>query len=192
MRAVPPSSPRTRAPALLHTRSVTHGPTPLVHARTTHDSGRPEPATRAPARPRARNHQCAPARPSACAPGIEWMDLRSLLQRSQQRSLKQAPRARNQQRAPAHTAGSARCYSRARNWEARPRVTDLRSRCTQAALPLQLRHLLLKSELLDHPPCRSALALCSQTSFISNRQWRKDGTFCASELAGIEPTPARS
>ncbi len=28
-------------------------------------------------------------------------------------------------------------------------------------------------------------------SFISNRQRRKEGTFCASELAGIEPTPAR-
>ncbi len=27
-------------------------------------------------------------------------------------------------------------------------------------------------------------------SFISNRQRRKEGTFCASELAGIEPTPA--
>jgi hypothetical protein len=26
-------------------------------------------------------------------------------------------------------------------------------------------------------------------SFLSNRQRRKDGTFCASELAGIEPTP---
>jgi hypothetical protein len=26
-------------------------------------------------------------------------------------------------------------------------------------------------------------------SFISNRQRRKEGTFCASELAGIEPTP---
>ncbi len=26
--------------------------------------------------------------------------------------------------------------------------------------------------------------------FISNRQRRKEGTFCASELAGIEPTPA--
>jgi hypothetical protein len=26
-------------------------------------------------------------------------------------------------------------------------------------------------------------------SFISYRQWRKEGTFCASELAGIEPTP---
>jgi hypothetical protein len=29
-------------------------------------------------------------------------------------------------------------------------------------------------------------------SFISNRQRRKEGTFCASELAGIEPTPAHS
>jgi hypothetical protein len=29
-------------------------------------------------------------------------------------------------------------------------------------------------------------------NFISNRQRRKEGTFCASELAGIEPTPARS
>ncbi len=29
-------------------------------------------------------------------------------------------------------------------------------------------------------------------SFISNRQQRKEGMFCASELAGIEPTPARS
>ncbi len=29
-------------------------------------------------------------------------------------------------------------------------------------------------------------------SFISNRQRRKQGTFCASELAGIDPTPARS
>ena len=28
-------------------------------------------------------------------------------------------------------------------------------------------------------------------SFISNRQRRKEGTFCASGLAGIEPTPAR-
>jgi hypothetical protein len=28
-------------------------------------------------------------------------------------------------------------------------------------------------------------------SFISNRQRRKEGTFCASELAGIEPTPPR-
>jgi hypothetical protein len=28
-------------------------------------------------------------------------------------------------------------------------------------------------------------------SFISNRQRRKEGTFSASELAGIEPTPAR-
>jgi hypothetical protein len=27
-------------------------------------------------------------------------------------------------------------------------------------------------------------------SFISNRQRRKEGTFCASELAGIEPTPS--
>jgi hypothetical protein len=26
-------------------------------------------------------------------------------------------------------------------------------------------------------------------SFISNRQWRKEGTLCASELAWIEPTP---
>jgi hypothetical protein len=26
-------------------------------------------------------------------------------------------------------------------------------------------------------------------SFISNRQRRKEGTLCASELAGIEPTP---
>jgi hypothetical protein len=26
-------------------------------------------------------------------------------------------------------------------------------------------------------------------SFISNRQRRKEGTFCASELSGIEPTP---
>jgi hypothetical protein len=26
-------------------------------------------------------------------------------------------------------------------------------------------------------------------SIISNRQRRKEGTFCASELAGIEPTP---
>ncbi len=26
-------------------------------------------------------------------------------------------------------------------------------------------------------------------NFISNRQRRKEGTFCASELAGIEPTP---
>jgi hypothetical protein len=26
-------------------------------------------------------------------------------------------------------------------------------------------------------------------SFISNRQRRKEGTFCESELAGIEPTP---
>ncbi len=26
-------------------------------------------------------------------------------------------------------------------------------------------------------------------SFISNRQRRKEGTFCASQLAGIEPTP---
>ncbi len=26
-------------------------------------------------------------------------------------------------------------------------------------------------------------------SFISNRQRRKEGTFCASGLAGIEPTP---
>ncbi len=26
-------------------------------------------------------------------------------------------------------------------------------------------------------------------SFVSNRQRRKEGTFCASELAGIEPTP---
>ncbi len=29
-------------------------------------------------------------------------------------------------------------------------------------------------------------------SFISNRQRRKEGTFCASELAGIEPTPTHS
>ncbi len=29
-------------------------------------------------------------------------------------------------------------------------------------------------------------------SFISNRQRRKEGTFCALGLAGIEPTPARS
>ncbi len=29
-------------------------------------------------------------------------------------------------------------------------------------------------------------------SFISNRHRRKEGTFCASELAGIEPTPAHS
>jgi hypothetical protein len=29
-------------------------------------------------------------------------------------------------------------------------------------------------------------------SFISSRQRRKEGTFCASGLAGIEPTPARS
>ncbi len=29
-------------------------------------------------------------------------------------------------------------------------------------------------------------------SVISNRQWRKECTFSASELAGIEPTPARS
>jgi hypothetical protein len=29
-------------------------------------------------------------------------------------------------------------------------------------------------------------------SFISNRQRRKEGTFCAVELAGIEPTPAHS
>ncbi len=28
--------------------------------------------------------------------------------------------------------------------------------------------------------------------FISNRQRRKEGTFCASELAGIEPTPVHS
>jgi hypothetical protein len=28
-------------------------------------------------------------------------------------------------------------------------------------------------------------------SFISNRQRRKEGTFCASELAGIDPTPDR-
>jgi hypothetical protein len=28
-------------------------------------------------------------------------------------------------------------------------------------------------------------------SFISNRQRQKEGTFCASGLAGIEPTPAR-
>jgi hypothetical protein len=26
-------------------------------------------------------------------------------------------------------------------------------------------------------------------SFITNRQLRNEGTFCASELAGIEPTP---
>ncbi len=29
-------------------------------------------------------------------------------------------------------------------------------------------------------------------SFISNRRRRKEGTFCAAELAGIEPTPAHS
>jgi hypothetical protein len=29
-------------------------------------------------------------------------------------------------------------------------------------------------------------------SFISNRQRQKEGTFCASELAGIEPTPSHS
>jgi hypothetical protein len=29
-------------------------------------------------------------------------------------------------------------------------------------------------------------------SFLSNRQQRKEGIFCASDLAGIEPTPARS
>jgi hypothetical protein len=28
--------------------------------------------------------------------------------------------------------------------------------------------------------------------FISNRQRQKEGTFCASELAGIEPSPAHS
>ncbi len=36
--------------------------------------------------------------------------------------------------------------------------------------------------------CRIRWGL-KELSFISNRQRRKEGTFCASELAGIEPTP---
>ncbi len=44
-------------------------------------------------------------------------------------------------------------------------------------------------------PCRIRRRFIHQQkglSFISNRQWRKEGTFSASGLAGIEPTPARS
>ena len=37
-------------------------------------------------------------------------------------------------------------------------------------------------------PAREAKGL----SFISNRQRLKEGTFCRSELAGIEPTPSHS
>jgi hypothetical protein len=36
-------------------------------------------------------------------------------------------------------------------------------------------------------------SLCAKgLSFVSNRQRLKEGTLCASELAGIEPTPAYS
>ncbi len=35
----------------------------------------------------------------------------------------------------------------------------------------------------------AALPSCKGLSFISNRQRRYEGTFSASELAGIEPTP---
>ncbi len=37
--------------------------------------------------------------------------------------------------------------------------------------------------MLDKNPHRKGL------SFITNRQRQNEGTFCASELAGIEPTP---
>jgi hypothetical protein len=40
-----------------------------------------------------------------------------------------------------------------------------------------------KESTIYVPPTKRGL------SFISNRQRRKEGTFCASELAGIEPTP---
>jgi len=52
-------------------------------------------------------------------------------------------------------------------------------------LPLQIQILISTRTNLE---C-DILKLQKGLSFISNRQRRKEGTFCASGLAGIEPTP---
>ncbi len=59
------------------------------------------------------------------------------------------------------------------------------------SLSLQLSASVVQRPKILHYPVFCVIHACSLLglSFVSNRQLRKEGTFCAAELAGIKPTP---